>query len=114
MKYIKLFEDSMESEPEPDRYWKVKLSSPEYEISIDKIGMKGSERKKFLNKLVLFKGLYPDSKYFYIAETEYYSEPTYSYSQYPFSHVTFEGVIKITQEELDEWNMEHDAEKYNL
>lgn len=114
MKYIKKFEFEAHTE---DRYWKVSLDSPEYEISINKIVRGEDNRKKFLNKLVLLRGLYPDSKYFYLAEDnprDSEKNITYHHSKFPFEHFIFMGKVNITKDEIDKWYMESDAEKYNL
>jgi len=128
MKHIKKFEASSASlsseflgDYTPDRYWKISLSSPEYEISINKVVKNENYKKNYLTKLVLLKGLYPDSKYFYLLEdngtAEYGSDKitiSYHNSKTPYGNAAFMGKVEVTKEEIDEWWLEHDMEKYNL
>jgi hypothetical protein len=106
MKYLKIYEDFKQIE-----YWLVKTKSPEFEISLDKIGCTKSQKYFFLNKSKIFLN---DMKWKRIYIPIGLSNPTiYSTHRKWFDDngYIYRGGLKITSNEIEIWN---GIKEYNL
>jgi len=96
-------------------YWKVRTDTPYYEISLDKMGMVEDEKENFMQIRET-----EDEKYVYIGldfnvgmGSEFHFDNT---SSAFFNEYEYLGEIEkeITSEDIEKWELENDAKKYNL
>lgn len=132
MKYIKIFENI---DYDIRKVWLIRTSMPYLEISIDKIGLT-KEQKQYLltNKYVTGKEKYYDSwsgktviiKKIYIIEASEKEKKKYpsivNWSPFQdgleklrnFNNIDYQGEIKVTKQDLKEWEIKNAAKKYNI
>lgn len=106
MKHLKIYEDFKQIE-----YWLVKTKSPEFEISLDKIGCTKLQKECFLNNIKTFLN---KNKWKRIYIPIGLSNPTiYSNNRKSFDDegYIYRGGVKITPSEIDLWN---GIKEYNL
>ena len=116
MRYIKHFEQKHKKSK--NKFWMVRTDTPYYEISLDKIGMTEDEKKEYnkqdlnfdrMNYIYIglnFDDYFPESIYYYDVDKNEFDDEGYKYL----------GRIenKITQKDIEKWQLENDAKKYNL
>lgn len=110
MRYIRLFENM---EYKPNRYWKVRTDEPYLSISLDKLGVP-KER---------FKGVFsnsPDYEHVFIfACNKFGGKWEFNVHRVGDNHQKinsekYMGELEITEEDLKNWEIKKEAEKYNL
>lgn len=111
MRYIKLFENM---KYEPNRYWKVRTDEPYFSISLDKLDVTPKDR---------FDGIidsHPSYEHVFIFACDKFGEK-WEYNFYDGddhqrlnSNEKYMGEVKITRNDLKNWKMKKEAEKYNL
>ena len=117
MKYIKTYE---KYEKPKNTYWKIRTDIPYFEISLDRIGMVEDEEttyirmrneKHLINKKYIYIGLNYDINTTGTIGSEFY----WANDTNPFvNDYEYDGEIEITPEEIEEWHLKNDANKYNL
>jgi len=112
MKYIKTYESVYDE----GKYWKIRLDTPYYEISLDKIGMSYKEQTGYLD--INYIKTYSDlTDVMYIGTgtvkhgTDYYWAST---RRLDFNQFEYMGEPEITENDIKEWNFKNDIKKYNL
>ena len=107
MKHLKTFETTDYSKIDKEFVWIVQTKSPEYEISLTKIGMTNDEikhwsKKKFLyDKICLIKSYYNQEYFWTFSNTTYIRNDNCDFISIN------KGEVKITDLDLN-------AHKYNL
>lgn len=109
MKYLKKYENF---ETPKNCYWKVRTDTPYFEISLGKIGITEDEQEDF----IVHKEFLDKNKFIYIGLEFVGIGTQYFYAENPdcFKKYSFNGEVKITPEEVKEWQLKNDANKYNL
>ena len=95
------------------RYWLISCVSPFLEISLYKLNVSKENRELFLKNTLIKK-----CKYIYIAP--YFGVQTWSgfmtagKKYFDDTNFEYQGKLKITSEDVENWKMKKGAEKYNL
>ena len=132
MKYIKIFENI---DYDIRKVWLIRTSIPYLEISIDKIGLT-KEQKQYLltNKYITGEKEYYNAwnnktikiKKIYIIEASEKEKKKYpaivNWSPFQdgleklrnFNNIDYQGEIKVTKQDLKEWEIKNAAKKYNI
>ena len=124
MIHLKLYEDFDKFDPKKKQYWKVRLDTPYYEISLFKLGIQ--QNKKIINLNLenilsndLRKKLLERHKFVYIGvEPNFINKDAYYYNvvKEDFDEYSSEymGEIEVTDEDIKKWEFENNVNKYNL
>jgi hypothetical protein len=110
MKYIKQYE----SEPTNNKFWKVSTNMPNFEICLYKIGMPEKKIIDFLKP-----DNYNDAhkqKNVYVA-VEYYPSALngiWTWDENAYGMANFMGKVKVTEDDIQRWNLKNNQNKYNL
>jgi len=106
-------------EYDSNRYWKVRVDTPYFEIALDKLGLDADRKRAFLNHESR-KEMERFSKYVYIGydsgDDSTYGEFYYALRKNYWDKQGYEymGEFKLTKDDLEEWYTKQDAKKYNL
>lgn len=137
MKYIQLFEELQLSGK--NQFWKVRSKTPYFEIALRKLCIDNDEYEQFfvdnpgITKWLNKRNKRFQNDYIYLeidynaggigAEIQWsgnkegfnYPEGTHPQLGYHKARVSeYMGEMEITQQDIDEWQLEHDANKYNI
>lgn len=115
MKYIKTFE-AVEPK-EYGEYWKINTDTPYYEISLNKIGMPKDVQKDYIDSDI--KRSFKRYEFIFIlkAQANNPSGFDWSWSDYESAYkkkFRNMGEVEITTEDIEEWELNKNANKYNL
>ena len=112
MKYIKKYEIIQTNRD--DKFWKVQTIMPNFEISLDKIGVSEKDKMSFVSKK--YYNNISDYKYIYIQidYAKWLPQGMWSWSSEEPKLSQNMGEIEVTREDIDDWNLNNDQNKYNL
>ena len=107
---IKKFE---ELEADDKRYWLIRCDHPFLEIGLYKLDVSKENRERFLKNTLIKK-----YKNIYIAP--YFGVQTWSgfmsegKNHFDANNFDYQGKLKITSEDIENWKIKKEANKYNL
>ena len=119
MKYIKKFEDLDVTKI----FYLVDTKMPNFEISLNKIGMDEEWKKHWLTDVYSFIEYYKYDKIILIVSLEKDRFGMLDYSYEPYSEkemnyynkrAKYMGEVEITSEDIKQYEVEKSAEKYNI
>jgi hypothetical protein len=104
MKHIKTYESIY------GRTWKIMLKQPEFEIGLNKItNIPKNDRELFMDNFDYFKIKYSNYPFIYFSEV---TPKNFVYDKFPLSNNIIE--VEVTPEDIEIYNLEKVAKKYNL
>jgi hypothetical protein len=106
---FKIFENLKYS----NSFWLVKKNSPYFEISLDKLNVPEKLKNKYLsNRFIKTAAV----NKIYISPFEDTHKQSWSERSnvYESRNFVYEGEIKITREDIEDWKIKKESEKYNL
>jgi len=93
---------------EKGKYWSTEGTDPIFSMSLDKLGVPEDDKNKFNNR--------PEKKRKYKIFLLYFNNSwSWSYSDTGFSDkLKYMGQVELTHEDINNWHIKNDANKYNI
>lgn len=104
MEYIKMFENHNKK-----YYWRIRVEEPYFSISINKLNLSKNQKDYLLDNNLIRK-----EKYIYISDYYAYSWIKDKSNSYKNSGYIYKGDVEVTPEDIQNWEISKDLEKYNL
>jgi hypothetical protein len=96
-----------------DKYWKVDTIMPNFEISLDKIGVSEEYRLRLINNRYDNIKMY-NYVYMVISYAEWLPKGMWSWGSDPPEISKYMGEVEVTKDDIKQWNFKNSQTKYNI